>query len=222
MSVYESRSSTFKKPDENLVDVFNASMFFFSIFVFFSNRLTICFTGLTTPCTHCVRSSFESHSTRVLSRWGNLICPGPLPSAAVAGLQQLVTSSHSRLLSQKVCLFTKPQQNATLTTSAGTKPQSTDLDLAMKDESPDWDWCSENTCVGDALTGPDSNRWREKPGERRPGEQGQGETGVKPRPRLSQLQFLFDTLWYAHSRLWARGAMSRDLSDSLWDAPFVY
>lgn len=34
----------------------------------------------------------------------------PLPSATATELQQLVTSSHSHHLSQKVCLFTKPQQ----------------------------------------------------------------------------------------------------------------
>lgn len=33
-----------------------------------------------------------------------------LPSATATPLQQLVTSSHSHHLSQKVCLFTKPWQ----------------------------------------------------------------------------------------------------------------
>lgn len=34
----------------------------------------------------------------------------PLPSAAATQLQQLVTSSHSHHLLQKVCVFTKPWQ----------------------------------------------------------------------------------------------------------------
>lgn len=37
----------------------------------------------------------------------------------------------------------KTRANATLTTSAGTKPQSSDLGVAMKDESSRWDWRSE-------------------------------------------------------------------------------
>lgn len=151
MSVHKSWSTTFKKPEkkeESSINLLNAScvfVVFFKNFLFFflllSNRLANCFTGLTTPVltVFAVTLNLTRHAS--LSRWGNLICPGPLPSAVVTEPQQLVTSSHSHLLPPKVCLFTKPQQNATLT-SAGTKPQSTDLDLALKDESPDWDWCS--------------------------------------------------------------------------------
>lgn len=57
--------------------------------------------------------NFESHSTRTPVKTGQSNMPlasgQPLPSAT-AQLRQFVTSSHSHHLSQKVCLFTKPQQ----------------------------------------------------------------------------------------------------------------
>lgn len=60
------------------------------------------------------RCNFESHSTRTPVKSGQSNMPSasgqPLPSATAAQLQQLVTSSHSHHLSQKVCLFTKPRQ----------------------------------------------------------------------------------------------------------------
>lgn len=60
---------------------------------------------------HC---NFESHSPRTSFKKGQSKMPSasghPLPSATVTQLQQLVTSSHSHHLSQKVCLFTKLQQ----------------------------------------------------------------------------------------------------------------
>lgn len=60
------------------------------------------------------RCSYESHSTHTPVKTGQSNMPlasgQPLPSAAAAQLQQLVTSSRSHRLSQKVCLFTKPWQ----------------------------------------------------------------------------------------------------------------
>lgn len=59
-------------------------------------------------------SKFESHSTHTPVKMGQSNMPlasgHPLPSATATQLQQLVTSSHSHHLSQKLCLFTKPWQ----------------------------------------------------------------------------------------------------------------
>lgn len=80
---------------------------------------------------HC---NFESLWTHFPVKTGPSSIWTP-PSDAASPLRQAVTSSHSRHLSQKVCVFTKPPANATLTASAGTKPQSSDLGPATKDES---------------------------------------------------------------------------------------
>lgn len=70
----------------------------------------------------------------------------------------------------------KTLANATLTTSAGTKPQPSDLGPAVKDESSDWGWCTEAR-VWVILS---SAYRRTGVGERV--ESGE-DKGVKPRPR---------------------------------------
>lgn len=94
-------------------------------------------------CTDCAHSDFGSQWMGIpfLSKRCNLICPQPLPSAAAAEFQQLVTSSHSHHLPQKVCLFTKPQQMWHLQCRQVQSLRPSDLGLAMKDESVDWHRC---------------------------------------------------------------------------------
>lgn len=87
-------------------------------------------------------SKSESHSTHTPVKMGQSNMPlasgHPLPSAPAVSNFISFTSSFTKGLS-----VYKTLANATLTTSAGTKPQSSDLGLAMKDESSVWGWCSE-------------------------------------------------------------------------------
>jgi len=65
-------------------------------------------------------------------------CFSNIGRAAAVGNFISLTSSFTKGVS-----VYKTPANVTLTMSAGTKPQSSDLDPATKDESSDWDWCSE-------------------------------------------------------------------------------
>jgi len=90
---------------------------------------------------HCA----GSHSTRTPFKTGQSNMPlasgQPLPSATAAQLQQLVTSSHSHHLSQKVCLFTKPRQTWHLPRRQVQSPSR--VIRAWQWKMKDWDWCSE-------------------------------------------------------------------------------
>lgn len=103
----------------------------------------------------------------------------PLPSAPVVSNFISFTSSFTKGVS-----VYKTKANATLTPSAGTKPQSSDLGLAMKDESSDRDWCSEARVWVMLSSAFRTDRWRKKTrtGEDRTGELslGQGWTNLVP------------------------------------------
>lgn len=143
------------------------------------------------------RCSYESHSTHTPVKTGQSNMPlasgQPLPSAAAAQLQQLVTSSRSHRLSQKVCLFTKPWQTRHL-------PRRRVQSLSRVIWAGQWKmkaqtgagalkhvsgWCSHRPADGQVEEG----RVRETRTGRIGG-------GVKPWPRLGPTSFLFDTLWY--------------------------
>ena len=85
----------------------------------------------------------------------------------------------------------KTPANATLTVSAGTKPQSSDLGWAVKDESSDWSWCS-GARVWMMLSA--ACRRTGGGGKSVGDEDSEDGGGVKPRPSLGPTSFLFDTL----------------------------
>ena len=149
------------------------------------------------------RCSYESHSTHTPVKPGQSNMPSasgqPLPSAAAAQLQQLVTSSRSRRLSQKVCLFTKPRQTRHLPCRrvqslsrviwAGQWKMKAQTGAGALEHVSGW--CSQRPADGQVEEG--------RVQEMRTARMG----GVKPRPSLGPTSFLFDTLWYVHST-WAQ------------------
>lgn len=125
---------------------------------------------------HCA----GSHSTRTPFKTGQSNMPlasgQPLPSATAAQLQQLVTSSHSHHLSQKVCLFTKLRQTRHLPRRRVQSPSR--VIRAWQWKMKDWELVLCSTCLDDALI--QTDRWRRKTAKW----WGRGGRGVKPWPRL--------------------------------------
>ena len=172
------------------------------------------------------RCSYESHSTHTPVKPGQSNMPSasgqPLPSAAAAQLQQLVTSSRSRRLSQKVCLFTKPRQTRHLPCRrvqslsrviwAGQWKMKAQTGAGALEHVSGW--CSQRPADGQVEEG---RVW-----EMRTARMGGGLSPGQVWGQLRSCLIHFDMCTPPEPRLWVWGAMSRDLSDALWDAPFVY
>lgn len=175
------------------------------------------------------RCNFESHSTHPPVKMGQSNMPlasgQPLPSATATQLQQLVTSSHSHHLSQKVCLFTKPWQTRHLPrrrvqSRSGViwawqwKMKAQTEAGALKHVSG---WCSHRPADGQVEEKECKDSKETRAGRTR---------GLSPGQRWANVvpvwYTLICTLHLSPDYVCVWGAISRDLSDALWDAPFVY